>query len=79
MSSFRDQQKYLEALKKYERQFSSKEAEDYKLFLKRQKDDEDFDTVSMSRLKELFNKYNKPIDKSKYDHFFKKDTNSESN
>ena len=70
--SFRDQQKYLDALKKYERQFDRKESEDYKMFIKRQKDDEDFDTVSMKRLKEMYDKYNVPADKSKYDHFFKK-------
>ena len=79
MSSYRDQQKYLDTLKKYERQFTSREAEEYKMFLKRQKDDEDFDTVSMNRLKELYNKYYQPVDKSKYDHFFKKNTDSNSN
>jgi hypothetical protein len=70
--SYRDQQKYIETLKKYERKFDKKESEDYKMFLKRQKDDEDFDTVSMKRLKELYDKYNVPVDKSKYDSFFKK-------
>jgi hypothetical protein len=70
--SYRDQQKYIEILKKYERKFDKKESEDYKMFLKRQKDDEDFDTVSMKRLKELYDKYNVPVDKSKYDSFFKK-------
>lgn len=79
MSSYRDQRKYLEALKKYERKFTPKEAEEYKMFVKRQKDDEDFDTISMNRLRELHDKYNKPVDKSKYDHFFKKSTGSESN
>ena len=77
MSSYREQQKYLDELKKYERQFTSKESEEYKMFTKRQKDDEDFDTVSMNRLKELYNKYHKPVDKSKYDHFFKKNTDSD--
>ena len=77
MSSYRDQQKYIDELKKYERQFTSKESEEYKMFTKRQKDDEDFDTVSMNRLKELYNKYHKPVDKSKYDHFFKKNTDSD--
>ncbi len=79
MSSYKDQQKFLEALKKHERQFTPKETEEYKMFVKRQKDDEDFDTVSMNRLKELYNKYNQPVDKSKYDHFFKKNTDSNSN
>ena len=76
MSSYRDQQKYLDELKKHERQFTSKETEEYKMFLKRQKDDEDFDTVSMNRLKDLYNKYYKPVDKSKYDNLFKKNSDS---
>ncbi len=70
--AYRDQQKYIETLKKHERKFDRKESEDFKMFLKRQKDEEDFDTVSMKRLKELYDKYNVPIDKSKYDSFFKK-------
>ena len=70
--SFREQQKYLETLRKYERKFDRKEADDYKMFLKMQKDDEDFDSISLKRLKELYDKYNVPVDKSKYDSFFKK-------
>jgi hypothetical protein len=70
--SFREQQKYIELLKKFERNFDRKESEDFKMFLKRQKDDEDFDSVTMKRLKEIYDKYNKPVDKSKYDSFFKK-------
>jgi hypothetical protein len=63
--SYRDQQKYIEALKKFERKFNGKEAEEFKMFLKRHKDEDEFDTVSMKRLKELFDKYNVPVDKSK--------------
>lgn len=70
--SYRDQQKYIEALKKFERKFERKEAEEFKMFLKRHKDEDEFDAVSMRRLKELFDKYNVPVDKSKYDAFFKK-------
>ena len=70
--SYRDQQKYIDSLKKFERKFNSKEAEVFKMFLKRHKDEDEFDTVSMKRLKELFDKYNVPVDKSKYDTFFKK-------
>src|SRR3989339_518552 len=33
--SYRDQQKYIEALKRYERNFDKKESEDFKKFLKR--------------------------------------------
>ena len=70
--SFREQQKYLDGLRKYERKFDRKETDDYKMFLKMQKDDEDFDSLSLKRLKELYDKYNVPVDKSKYDSFFKK-------
>jgi hypothetical protein len=63
--SYREQQKLLDALKKYERELTGKELDDYKMFVKRQKDDEDFDSVSMRRLKELYDKYNKPADFSK--------------
>lgn len=75
--AFRDQQKYLDFLRKFESKMERKELEEYKIFVKRQKDDEDFDTVSMSRLKELYDKYYSPIDKSKYDNFFKKSNESE--
>ncbi len=76
--SFRDQKKYLDVLKRYEREFTREEAEEYKMFIKRQKDDEDFDSVSMSRLKELHDKYYKPADPSKYDKFFKKQDDPDS-
>ena len=72
MATYRDQQKYLDFLKRFEKKMDRSELEDYKKFVKRQKDDEDFDTVSMSRLKEIYDKYYKPVDKSKYDNFFKK-------
>ena len=74
MSSYREQQRMLDILKKYERNFDRKEYDEYKIFLKRQKDDEDFDSISMRRLKELLNKYHKPVDKSKFDSYFKKDS-----
>jgi hypothetical protein len=70
--SYRDQKKYLEALKRFESKFDRKELEEYKMFVKRQKDDEDFDSISMTRLKEMHDKYIKPVDASKYDQFFKK-------
>lgn len=70
--AFRDQQKYLDFLKRFENKMDRNELEDYKKFVKRQKDDEDFDTVSMKRLKDLYDKFYSHVDKSKYDHFFKK-------
>jgi len=79
MSSYREQKKYLEVLKKYERNFTRQESGEYKLFIKRDKDDDEFDTLSMKRLKELYDKYLKPVDTSKYDKFFKKSSDEESN
>jgi hypothetical protein len=77
MYSHRDQKKFLEALKKYERKFNRQECEEYKTFIKRDKDEEEFDTVSMKRLKELYDKYYEPPDISKYDKFFKKRPDNE--
>ena len=74
--AFRDQQKYLDFLKRFENKMDRGELEDYKKFVKRQKDDEDFDTDSMSRLKKLYDNFYNPVDKSKYDHFFKKSNES---
>lgn len=70
--SYRDQQKYLELLKRHERDLDRNELEDYKKFVKMQKDEEDFDSLSLARLKEIYDKYNIPVDRSKYDAFFKK-------
>ncbi len=75
MSSFKDQKRYIEALKRYERQFNPKELEEYKMFVKRHKDEDEFDTVSMKRLKELHDKYRKPVDTSQYDKYFKRSDN----
>jgi hypothetical protein len=75
--AYRDQQKYLDFLKRFENKMDRNELEDYKKFVKRQKDDEDFDTVSMKKLKDLYDKFNTPVDKSKYDHLFKKNNESE--
>ena len=69
--SYRDQQKYLESLKRHERNLTPKECEEFKMFTKMHKDEEDFDSVSLQRLKELYDKYNVPVDKSKYDKYFK--------
>jgi hypothetical protein len=75
--AYRDQQKYLDFLKRFENVMDRNELEDYKKLVKRQKDDEDFDTVSMKRLKDLYDKFYTPVDKSKYDHFFKKSNESD--
>jgi len=74
--AYRDQQKYLDYLKRFEAKMDRVELEDYKKFVKRQKDDEDFDTVSMKRLKDIYDKFFVSVDKSKYDHLFKKSNES---
>lgn len=70
--SYRDQIKYFDALKRYERKFDSKELQEYKMFLKRHKDDEDLDRLSMQKLKDLHEKYHLNREKQNFDHFFKK-------
>ena len=79
MYTHRDQKKYLDALKKYERRFTRQEYDEYKIFIKRDKDEEEFDSVSMKRLKELHDKYYESIDTSKFDKYFKKKSDDESN
>lgn len=70
--SYRDQKKYFETLRRYERKFSSDEKQNYDMLVKRHKDDEDLDKASMEFLRELYEKYliNRP--KPNYDHLFKK-------
>ena len=55
--SSREQKTYFEVLKRYTQKFESRELEDYKMLLKRHKDDEDLDKLSMQRLKALHEKY----------------------
>lgn len=76
--SYRDQAKYLEFLRKFERKFDRKEAEDFKMFVKMHKDEEEFDSITMRKLKALYDKFNVPVDHSKYDAFFKKDEQKKS-
>jgi len=70
--AFRDQQKYLDELRKYEKKFNRDELEDYKMFMKMHKDEEEFDSVTLQQLQELYEKYYEPVDKHKYDAFFKR-------
>jgi hypothetical protein len=69
--SSREQRDYFSILKRYERQFESNELNDYKMLVKRHKDDEDLDKLSMERLKKLFVKYHINREKKNYDQFFK--------
>jgi hypothetical protein len=74
----REQRNYFDILKRYERKFESKELEDYKMLVKRHKDDEDLDKLSMQRLQKLFEKYHVNRDKKNYDSFFTKPADTES-
>ena len=77
MYSHREQRKYLEELKKSERNFSKQELDVFKMFIKRDKDEEELDSIAMKKLKELYEKYNKPVDTTKYEKFFKKNIEGE--
>ena len=52
-----EQRKLLEALRYKTGKMLSKDKYDYDMFVKRDKDDEDLDSLSMKRLRELFEKY----------------------
>jgi hypothetical protein len=67
----REQRRYFEILKKYERKFDKTELEDYKMLVKRNKDDEDLDKLSMQRLIALYEKYHVNRIKPNLDNLFK--------
>ncbi len=67
-----DQRKYIESLKRYERKFTTEELKDYKIFLKRHKDDEDLDNLSFQKLKDLYEKYYVNREKIDINDLFKK-------
>jgi hypothetical protein len=66
----REQRNYFDILKRYEKKFESKELDDYKMLLKRHKDDEDLDKLSMQRLARLHEKYHLSRERKNYDQFF---------
>lgn len=68
--SSKEQKNYFEILKRYERKLDKKELEDYKMLLKRHKDDEDLDKLSLERLKNLYIKYHVNREKKNYDYLF---------
>ncbi|CAG0940497.1 hypothetical protein BROC_01051 [Candidatus Brocadiaceae bacterium] len=70
--AFREQAKILDELKRQEFRMAPKDLEAYKMFVKRQKDDEDFDSVSMRKLTELYEKYRPKKNFSDFDKYFKK-------
>ena len=70
--NYRDQKKHIDALKRYENKMDNKEQEEFKMFIKRQKDDEDLDTISLSKLSDLYQKYYVNRPKKSLDSLFKK-------
>ena len=69
--SSREQRDYFSILKRYERHFENDELDDYKMLVKRHKDDEDLDKLSMQRLRKLYNKYHVNRERKNFDQFFK--------
>ena len=72
MSSYRDQKNFIEALKRYENKMDEKERSFFSTTLKRDKDEEDLDSISFSKLKELYTKYYVNRKKPSLDDLFKK-------
>ncbi len=70
--SSRTQKKYLDTLKRYERKFDKSELYIYKMFVKRNKDEEDLDKLSLQKLENLYKKYHLNREKKDYDDLFKK-------
>ncbi|MEW6507982.1 MAG: hypothetical protein AB1432_09585 [Bacteroidota bacterium] len=68
----REQKRYFEILKKYEKKFNSNELKDYKMLVKRDKDDEELDKLSMQKLIDLHEKYHINREKKNLDFLFKK-------
>lgn len=68
----RDQKKYFEQLKRYERKFNEKEKAEYMIFLQRHKDEEELDKLSLDKLKDLYEKYYVNRERKNYDDIFKK-------
>jgi hypothetical protein len=72
MYSFRDQKKFIESLIRFENKMEGKEREFFSSVVKRHKDDEDLDSLSFSKLKELYEKYYVNRKKPNLDDLFKK-------
>jgi len=75
----REQKKYIEALKRYEKKFEKKELDDFRMMLIRNKEDEDLDNISFKRLEELYTKYHLNRAKKQFDDIFNNDDKKNSN
>lgn len=74
----KEQTKYIDILKKYEKKMEPKELEIFKMFVKRHRDDEDLDQLSARKLIDLYNKYHVNREKKNLDVFFSKKNNTDS-
>ena len=72
MSSYVDQKNFIEALKRYENKMDEKERSFFVITVKRAKDEEDLDSISFGKLKELYTKYYVNRKKPSLDDLFKK-------
>ncbi len=72
---YREQGKYIDAVKRFEKQMTYEEMKDFRMLKKRHTDDEDLDSLSLERLKGYYEKYHINRDKKNYDMFFKKNEN----
>jgi hypothetical protein len=69
--SYREQKKLIEELKPFHQKMPRADYDAFALFLKREKDEEEFDTVSMDRLRGLHRMYYVPRPKPDLSKFFK--------
>lgn len=75
--SQKDQAKYFEKLKRFQNKFDMKELSEYKMLVKRHKDDEDLDKISLGKLQTLLEKYYLNREKQSFDHIFKKNNETD--
>lgn len=57
MTTYAEQKKMIEELNRISYRLKGKDKYDFEMFLKRHKDDEDLDSLSMKRLREIYEKY----------------------
>ncbi len=57
MATYAEQKKMIEELQRISYRLKGKDKYDFEMFLKRHKDDEDLDSLSMRRLREIYEKY----------------------
>jgi hypothetical protein len=57
MTTYAEQKKMIEELQRISYRLKGRDKYDFEMFLKRHKDDEDLDSLSMKRLREIYEKY----------------------